>query len=197
VTRIDPGVVSLFAELRGHGRQAAEELGQGKTRGEERKPLDVLAPAKACRWFASGFPRLRKPSSGRDRPRNPQPQLPRRGAPKALGPAARRPRPDLAAAGRGDGRSARRRQRVAGARLQGQESRPAGDAHDPGVVSLLAELLVSGRPPRNWSGGRRVWLNAVVCSRAHEQRKTISSARSPSKSGAATPGLRRGGQRKE
>jgi hypothetical protein len=31
VTRIDPGVVSLFAELRGHERQAAEELKQWKT----------------------------------------------------------------------------------------------------------------------------------------------------------------------
>ena len=28
VVRIDPGVISLFAELRGHERQAAEELGQ-------------------------------------------------------------------------------------------------------------------------------------------------------------------------
>jgi hypothetical protein len=41
VTRIDSGVVSLVAELRGHERQAGEELGQGKTRGEERKPLDA------------------------------------------------------------------------------------------------------------------------------------------------------------
>ena len=31
VTRIDPGVVSLVAELRGHERQAAGELEQGKT----------------------------------------------------------------------------------------------------------------------------------------------------------------------
>jgi hypothetical protein len=34
VTRIDPGVVSLVAELRGHEWQAAEELGQRKTRVE-------------------------------------------------------------------------------------------------------------------------------------------------------------------
>jgi hypothetical protein len=40
VTRIDPGVVSLVAELRGHERQATEELCQWKTGGEERKPLD-------------------------------------------------------------------------------------------------------------------------------------------------------------
>jgi hypothetical protein len=32
VTRIDPGVVSLVAELRGHERQAAEKLGQWKAR---------------------------------------------------------------------------------------------------------------------------------------------------------------------
>jgi hypothetical protein len=35
VTRIDLGVVSLVAELRGHERQAAEELGQWKTHVEE------------------------------------------------------------------------------------------------------------------------------------------------------------------
>ena len=35
VTRIDPGVASLVAELRGHERQAAEELEQRKTRVEE------------------------------------------------------------------------------------------------------------------------------------------------------------------
>ena len=32
VTGIDPGVVSLVAELRGHERQAAEEVEQWKTR---------------------------------------------------------------------------------------------------------------------------------------------------------------------
>jgi hypothetical protein len=35
VTRIDPGVVSLVAELRGHERQAAQELRQWKTHHEE------------------------------------------------------------------------------------------------------------------------------------------------------------------
>jgi hypothetical protein len=44
VTRIDPGVVSLVAELRGHERQAAEEFGQGKTR-EERKVIDASPAA--------------------------------------------------------------------------------------------------------------------------------------------------------
>ena len=38
VTRIDPGVVSPLAGLRGHGRRAAEDLGQWKTGVEERKP---------------------------------------------------------------------------------------------------------------------------------------------------------------
>jgi hypothetical protein len=35
VTRIDPGVVSLVAELSGHERWAAQELGQWKTGAEE------------------------------------------------------------------------------------------------------------------------------------------------------------------
>jgi len=45
VTRIDPGVVSLVPELRGHERQPAEELEQWKTRVEERKVIDALTPA--------------------------------------------------------------------------------------------------------------------------------------------------------
>jgi len=45
MTCIDPGVVSLVAELRGHEHQAAEELGQWKTRVEERKPLDASPAA--------------------------------------------------------------------------------------------------------------------------------------------------------
>jgi hypothetical protein len=45
VTRIDPGVVSLVAELRGHERQAAEELGQWKTQYEERKVIDASPAA--------------------------------------------------------------------------------------------------------------------------------------------------------
>jgi hypothetical protein len=47
VVRSDPGVVSLFAELRGHERQAAEELGQWKTGVEEPKPLDASPAAIA------------------------------------------------------------------------------------------------------------------------------------------------------
>jgi hypothetical protein len=42
---IDLAVVSLFAELRGHERQAAEELGQWKTGVEERKAPDVSPAA--------------------------------------------------------------------------------------------------------------------------------------------------------
>jgi hypothetical protein len=38
-------VVSLVAELRGHERQAAEELGQWKTGVEEPKPLDASPAA--------------------------------------------------------------------------------------------------------------------------------------------------------
>jgi hypothetical protein len=34
-SRIDPGVVSLVTELRGHERQTAEELGRWKTGVEE------------------------------------------------------------------------------------------------------------------------------------------------------------------
>jgi len=45
VTRIDPGVVSRVAELRGHERQAAEELEQWKTGVEAPKPLDVSPAA--------------------------------------------------------------------------------------------------------------------------------------------------------
>jgi hypothetical protein len=45
VTRIDPVVVSLVAELRGQERQAAEELERWKTHSEERKPPDAWPAA--------------------------------------------------------------------------------------------------------------------------------------------------------
>jgi hypothetical protein len=45
VTRIDPGVVALVAELRGHGRQAVEELAQWKTVVEERRTVDASPAA--------------------------------------------------------------------------------------------------------------------------------------------------------
>ena len=47
VTRTAPGVVSLVAELLPRARQTAEELGQGKTRGEERKVIDASQAAGA------------------------------------------------------------------------------------------------------------------------------------------------------
>jgi hypothetical protein len=45
VTRIDPSVVSLVAELRGHERQGAQELDQWKSRVEERKVIDAWPAA--------------------------------------------------------------------------------------------------------------------------------------------------------
>jgi hypothetical protein len=45
VTRIDLGVVSLVVELRGHGRRAAEDLGQWKTGVEKRTVIDVSPAA--------------------------------------------------------------------------------------------------------------------------------------------------------
>jgi hypothetical protein len=45
VTRINPGVVSLVAELRGNGRQAVEELAQWKTVVEERRTVDASPAA--------------------------------------------------------------------------------------------------------------------------------------------------------
>jgi hypothetical protein len=74
VTRIDPGVVSLLADLRGHERQAAEELEQWKAGVEECKALDLSPGTFRCHR----------------RPRNQAPERAHRGAPKALGPAARR-----------------------------------------------------------------------------------------------------------
>jgi hypothetical protein len=45
VTRIDSGVVSRVAELRGHERRAAEELSRWETRVEEPRPLDTSPAA--------------------------------------------------------------------------------------------------------------------------------------------------------
>jgi hypothetical protein len=45
VSRIDPGVVSVLAELRSLERQAAEELEQWKTHVEEHKVIDA-SPAE-------------------------------------------------------------------------------------------------------------------------------------------------------
>jgi hypothetical protein len=70
-TRIDLGVVSLVAELRGHERQAAEELGQWKTRVEERKVIDAspaaIKPAARHGEPAHVFPAISAPADGRPR----------------------------------------------------------------------------------------------------------------------------------
>jgi hypothetical protein len=47
VTRIDPGVVSLVAELRGQERRVVGKLGLWKTHHEERKSLDASPAAIA------------------------------------------------------------------------------------------------------------------------------------------------------
>ena len=49
MTCIDPGVVSLLAELRGHERQAAEELEQWNTHVDEHKTIDASQAAITCR----------------------------------------------------------------------------------------------------------------------------------------------------
>jgi hypothetical protein len=41
MTRIDPGGISLVAELRGHEGQAAEELGSGKRTSIETDQVDI------------------------------------------------------------------------------------------------------------------------------------------------------------
>jgi hypothetical protein len=45
VTCTAPGVVSLFAELRGHERHSAEKSERWKSGVEEPKPLDASPPA--------------------------------------------------------------------------------------------------------------------------------------------------------
>jgi|SRR5450759_512152 hypothetical protein len=57
VTRIDPGVVSLAAELRGHERQAAEELEPWKTHPEERKVIDASPAAVRLAMISNQRPR--------------------------------------------------------------------------------------------------------------------------------------------
>jgi hypothetical protein len=71
VTRIAPGVVSLLAELRGHERQAAEELGQWKTHHEERTVTDAppaaIKPAARVGEPAQVFPANAAAPEGRPR----------------------------------------------------------------------------------------------------------------------------------
>jgi hypothetical protein len=68
VTRIDPGVVSLVAELRGHEHHAAEELEQWKTHHEERKVIDAspaaIKPAARHGEPARVFPANAAPPTG-------------------------------------------------------------------------------------------------------------------------------------
>ena len=101
VTRIDPGVVSLLAELRGHERQAAEELEQWMTRAEEPTPLDaspaVITLTMICTLqeaLSAGTIALEIASRNA-----------RVAALQTLGPPARRPRPDPGPAECGHGRS--------------------------------------------------------------------------------------------
>ena len=54
VCRIDPGVVSLLAELRGHERQAAEELEHGKTGVNKMRRRRVPNVCKLADWCAEG-----------------------------------------------------------------------------------------------------------------------------------------------
>jgi hypothetical protein len=54
VTRIDLGVVSRVAELRGHERQAAEELGQWKRRHAVRKVIDASPAAITLALLLTG-----------------------------------------------------------------------------------------------------------------------------------------------
>jgi hypothetical protein len=71
VTRIDPGVASQIAELRGHARQAAQELGHWKTGVEEPKSLDASPAAikpGACHGEpAQAFPANAGAPDGRPR----------------------------------------------------------------------------------------------------------------------------------
>ena len=96
------------------------------------------------------------------RPRDQQPQRARRSPPKALGPAARRPRAGPRSLGRGHGRSAGRHQRVAGAGTTRGRSRSAGNAHRPrgGSRWSLSCAATSARPPRSWASGRPAWRSA-------------------------------------
>jgi hypothetical protein len=56
---LDPGVVSPVAELRGHERKAAEELGRGKTGVEERKTVEGGDRTGRAPW--SGMPKYSPP----------------------------------------------------------------------------------------------------------------------------------------
>jgi hypothetical protein len=54
LTRIDPGVVAVVVELRGHERQPAEELEQWKTHHEERMRADAAPAAGTLAMIRTG-----------------------------------------------------------------------------------------------------------------------------------------------
>ena len=57
VTRIDPGVVSLVADLRGHEQQAAEESERWIAHHEERKVIDASPAAVTLAAISDRRPR--------------------------------------------------------------------------------------------------------------------------------------------
>jgi len=132
--------------------------------------LAMLARSGTCwtrrPWFAHGFASYRKhfaatialEISGRNACD---------AALQKLGSAPFRPRSDPPAAGRRHGRCPRRRQRVAGARLQRKGSRSAGDAHRPqrGLAGRLS--------PRPRAPGRR---GVGAAEDPVEQRGTIDAS---------------------
>jgi hypothetical protein len=69
----------------------------------------------------------------------------RRSPPKALRPAARRPRPDPGSARRRHGRPARRRQQAARRDYKGKEADRLATRIDTGVISLVADLRAQER----------------------------------------------------
>jgi hypothetical protein len=143
---------SLVAELRGHERRAAQELGRRKTVVEERSGphrhrkvhiQDVRKPSSEMLWVCS---RVREPQEAISTGTIAL-EIPSRNARVAAlqkrwtgcAPAWSRSGP----AERGHGQPARRRQRNSVSELQGQGSRSAGDAHRP-RSGFASRLLLAG-----------------------------------------------------
>jgi hypothetical protein len=87
VTRIGPGVVSLVAELRGHERQAAEELSQWKAHIEESRsprcwPARSWTRCVKCCGLLTGPRATGSVFRRHHRARNQQPRRARHGAPE-------------------------------------------------------------------------------------------------------------------
>src|ERR1035437_1394270 len=106
---------------------------------------------------------------GHHRPRDQFPQLPCRGPPEALGPAARQPRPDPGSTGLEHGRFARRRQRVAGcATTRARKADRLVARIDPRVASVVPE---TARPrARQTAEELEQWKTH------HEDRKAIDTS---------------------